>query len=47
VKCRSEIPVGRMGTLEEFYALVRFVTSDDAAFCTGDTFTINGGRYMH
>jgi 3-oxoacyl-[acyl-carrier protein] reductase len=47
VKGRAEIPVGRMGTLEEFYALVRFVTSDDAAFCTGDTFTINGGRYMY
>lgn len=47
MKGRSEIPVGRMGTLEEFYAMVRFITSDEAAFCTGQTFTINGGRYMH
>jgi NAD(P)-dependent dehydrogenase (short-subunit alcohol dehydrogenase family) len=44
---RAEIPVGRMGTLEEFYALVSFLTSDSAGFITGQTVCINGGRYMH
>jgi len=44
---RSTIPVGRMGTLEEFFALVNFLTSDDAGFITGQTICINGGRHMH
>jgi NAD(P)-dependent dehydrogenase (short-subunit alcohol dehydrogenase family) len=46
-KGRTQIPVGRMGTLEEFYALVHFLTSDAAAFITGQTVSINGGRHMH
>jgi len=44
---RAEIPVGRLGTLEEFYALMHFFTSDAAAFITGQTICITGGRYMH
>jgi 3-oxoacyl-[acyl-carrier protein] reductase len=44
---RREIPVGRMGSLEEFYALVGFLTSDSAGFITGQTICINGGRYMY
>jgi NAD(P)-dependent dehydrogenase (short-subunit alcohol dehydrogenase family) len=44
---RTQIPVGRMGTLGEFYALVSFLTSDNAGFITGQTININGGRYMY
>ncbi|MGV6872970.1 SDR family NAD(P)-dependent oxidoreductase [Pseudochelatococcus sp. B33] len=44
---RSQIPVGRMGTLDEFYALVSFLTSDASAFITGQTIAINGGLYMY
>lgn len=44
---RSQIPVGRMGTLDEFYALVSFLTSERAGFITGQTICINGGRHMH
>jgi 3-oxoacyl-[acyl-carrier protein] reductase len=44
---RKQIPVGRMGTLDEFYALVHFLTSDAAAFITGQMVCVNGGRYMH
>lgn len=42
-----EIPVGRKGTLEEFYSLVHYLTSDGAAFITGQTISINGGRYLY
>jgi 3-oxoacyl-[acyl-carrier protein] reductase len=44
---RAQIPVGRMGTLEEFYALVSFLTSENAGFITGQTICINGGRHMY
>lgn len=44
---QAEIPVGRKGTLEEFYSLVNFLTSENAGFITGQTVCINGGRFMH
>jgi 2-keto-3-deoxy-L-fuconate dehydrogenase len=36
-------PMGRLGTAEEIAALVVYLASDDSAFTTGQTFTIDGG----
>jgi 3-oxoacyl-[acyl-carrier protein] reductase len=42
----SAIPVGRRGRPEEVAALVSFLASDDAAYITGATLDVNGGRVM-
>lgn len=39
----SRIPLKRMGTPEEVAALVVFLASDEASYCTGATFTVDGG----
>lgn len=41
------IPLGRFGTSEEIGDLVCFLTSDQAAYITGATISINGGMYMN
>ena len=49
-KLRAEhmksIPLGRYGQGEEVAKLVAFLTSDAAAYITGQTIGINGGMYM-
>lgn len=39
------IPAGRFGKPEEVAALVAFLVSDEAAYITGETISINGGLY--
>jgi glucose 1-dehydrogenase len=39
----AEIPLGRWGKPEEVAALAVFLASDDAAYCTGSTFFVDGG----
>ena len=41
-----QIPVGRLGLPEEIGKAVAYLASDDAAFVTGSTLSINGGQYM-
>ncbi len=41
-----QIPAGRLGEPAEVARLVAFLASDDAAFITGSTLSINGGQYM-
>ena len=41
-----QIPVGRLGEAEEIARGVVWLASDDAAFVTGATLTINGGQYL-
>lgn len=40
------IPAGRLGKPEEIAAMVVFLASEQGAFATGATFTMNGGQYM-
>jgi 3-oxoacyl-[acyl-carrier protein] reductase len=39
----KEIPARRVGTPDEVAACVRFLASDDAAYVTGTTLTVDGG----
>lgn len=39
----SEIPLGRIGQPEEVAALALYLASNEAAYVTGSTFTIDGG----
>ncbi len=36
-------PLGRVGTVEEVAALIAFLASDEAGFCTGGDYLIDGG----
>lgn len=46
-KIVAKIPVGRLGHAEEIARGVLFLTSDDAAFVTGSTMSLNGGQHMY
>ena len=39
----SRIPLGRMGEPEDLHGIVRFLTSPDSAYLTGQTLVIDGG----
>jgi acetoacetyl-CoA reductase len=45
-KILPQIPVGRLGHAEEIAAAVVYLASDEAAWITGSTLSINGGQYM-
>jgi 2-hydroxycyclohexanecarboxyl-CoA dehydrogenase len=40
------IPVGRLGTGEDIAAACSYLASPDASYITGQTISVNGGRYM-
>lgn len=42
----KNIPLARMGTAEEIAAATLFLSSDEAAYITGQTLNVNGGMYM-
>lgn len=46
-KIVAKIPVGRLGQAQEIARGVGFLCSDDAAFVTGSTMSINGGQHMY
>ena len=42
----ATIPVGRLGKAEEIASVCAYLASDDAAFITGATMTVNGAQYI-
>lgn len=40
------LPVGRIGTGEDIAAAAAFLVSEEAGYMTGQTISVNGGRYM-
>ncbi len=42
----SQIPVGRMGSVQDIANAVSFLVSNGASYITGETINVNGGLYM-
>lgn len=42
----SQIPIGRLGRVEEIARCVTFLACEEAGFITGTTLTVNGGQYV-
>lgn len=45
VELKKNIPLGRFEKPEEVASLVSFLTSDEAAYITGEVISINGGVF--
>jgi len=42
----AEIPLGRLGTVEDVAAAVAYLASEEASYVTGHVLNISGGLYM-
>ena len=42
----KNVPMGRMGTVDEIAALAIFLASDASGYCTGALFTADGGTII-
>ncbi len=45
-RTEATIPLGRYGTTGEIVHWMMFLASDESAYMTGQTVTVNGGRFM-
>ena len=43
---QKTIPLGRYGEVEDIVRWMMFLASDESAYMTGQTVTVNGGRFM-
>ncbi|MDH4249332.1 MAG: SDR family oxidoreductase, partial [Deltaproteobacteria bacterium] len=41
----DQVPLGRMGTVQDIARAVRFLVSEDAAYVSGTVLHVNGGMY--
>jgi NAD(P)-dependent dehydrogenase (short-subunit alcohol dehydrogenase family) len=39
-------PLGRLASTDDVAAMAAFLASDDAAYCTGQAFHVNGGMLV-
>jgi len=42
----SQIPLGRLGSVDDIASATCFLASDEAAYITGHVLAVNGGMYM-
>jgi 3-oxoacyl-[acyl-carrier protein] reductase len=42
----AQIPLGRLGTVDDIAAAACYLASDEAAYITGHVLAVNGGMYM-
>ena len=42
----AQIPLGRLGAVDEVAGAVEFLAGPDAGYITGTTLHVNGGMYM-
>ena len=45
-KVVADIPLGRLGTMEEVASVVVFLASSESSYITGITIDVSGGRYL-
>jgi NAD(P)-dependent dehydrogenase (short-subunit alcohol dehydrogenase family) len=45
-RAKETHPLGRPGQAQEMAAMILFLASDKAAFITGETVAIDGGRHL-
>jgi 3-oxoacyl-[acyl-carrier protein] reductase len=42
----AQIPLGRLGTVDDVAAAACYLASDEASYITGHVLAVNGGMYM-
>ena len=42
----GQVPLGRLGAVDDVAAAVRFLASESAGYITGETINVNGGLHM-
>ena len=46
VDLAGQIPLGRLGSVDDIASAACFLASDEAAYITGHVLSVNGGMYM-